>query len=250
MGSRPFSAPHMYWVGMNLPRASRSDLEEFNHFYEVIHAPEVLHHNPGFVHLHRYEILEADPRGDLGPTFLAIYEATDEAAERHIEREDGPPGDKPRYSSGPRVWEERALVWRMIWSRIPGTVIGSDPPSVEPKSIFIVGMEPGEGGEAELQEFNTFYTGTHVGEVVATGGYDRGSRYELRRAFLHPGGRCPRYCAIYEGDEEVTEAVSNGVLHPTIPDPTRNLSAGPEVWGRRTTMWRHVFRSRGTNNLG
>jgi len=228
MGVPPFSAPCMYWVGMNLRDAAPGEIED-----------------NGFSRLHRYEVLERDPRHDLVPTWLALYEADEEAARRYLALEDGPPEQKPKYSSGPPIWEERTLVWRMIWGRIPATeTTGAAAP--DPDSVFLVGMEPAEGDAGALEEFNAFYTGTHVAEVVAAGSYRRGSRYELRRGLLHPGGASPRYCAIYEGDPPVTEAVRSGSVHPTIPDPARNLSAGPPVWAERTTVWRAVYRSLGT----
>src|SRR5258708_39889330 len=91
-----FSAPYMYWVGMNArPDPDSAALAEFNRFYSDIHAPEVLAANPGFVRATRYELQDPDPRGDFGPRWLAMYEMDAEAAaQTYIDRNDGPPSGK------------------------------------------------------------------------------------------------------------------------------------------------------------
>ena len=89
--------PFMYWVGMNTPPDTSADeLAKFNDFYSNIHAPEVVKGNPGFVRATRYELSGPDPRGDLGPRWLAVYEMDSEAAAQgYSARNDGPPEGRP-----------------------------------------------------------------------------------------------------------------------------------------------------------
>ena len=91
---------------------------------------------------------------------------------------------------------------------------------------------PGTG----LSEFNAFYTGIHVPEVMAYGGYSRGTRFELYREFAHPAPGCPRFCAIYEADAATTEA------RATRRAAGGSLSPGPAVWEKHDTIWRLVYR--------
>jgi hypothetical protein len=58
----------------------------------------------------------------------------------------------------------------MIWHHVSSSGTASQPPH----SIFMVGMNvPPDTDEAELVEFNAFYTNIHVPEVMARGGYAR-----------------------------------------------------------------------------
>ena len=95
--------PFMYWVGMNTePATSTEELVRFNDFYSHTHMREVVEANQGFVRATRYELCEPDPRGDLGPRWLAVYEMQDEvAAQAYLTRNDGPPEGRPVYSPGP-----------------------------------------------------------------------------------------------------------------------------------------------------
>ena len=121
----------------------------------------------------------------------------------------------------------------MIWRQI--SVTGSADRA--PESIFIVGMNVPAGSDArDLEEFNTFYTGTHVPEVMAYGGYARATRCELFRGFVHPPPGAPQFCAIYEADAEATEA------RATRRAARPQLSPGPPVWTQHDTLWRLVYR--------
>ena len=232
-----FAHPFMYWVGMDTdPRTSPEALADFNRFYSTTHTGEVLAAHPGFVTASRYELLDPDPRGGLhcGPRWLAVYEMTDEAAAlQYIKDNERPWLHRKRYSPWPPARKRAKTLWRMIWRQI--STSGSTDQA--PASIFMVGMNvPAETDAAGLSEFNAFYTGIHVPEVMAYGGYSRGTRFELYREFAHPAPGCPRFCAIYEADAAATHARET---RRTARGP---LSPGPPVWEQHDTQWRLVYR--------
>src|ERR1700730_18260376 len=209
-GGGVFEKAFMYWVGMDTdPRTTPEALAEFNRFYSTTHVGEVIAAHPGFVSVSRYELLDPDPRGGIhtGPRWLASYEMTDEAAaERYIKDNARPWLHRQKYSPWPAARKRAKTVWRMIWRQVSTT--GSTDRA--PESIFLVGMNvPADTDAAGLAEFNAFYTETHVPEVVAGGGYARGTRFELYQEFAHPAPGCPRFCAIYEADAHATAGRAN-----------------------------------------
>jgi hypothetical protein len=227
----------MYWVGMDLdPAMSSTEKDELSDFYSRVHVPEVVAANPGFVGGSRYELLDPDPRGGVhaGPRWLAAYELENEAAaQTYAQRNDGPGVNQPSYTPFPETRKHLTIVWRMLWHQL--AVCGSATQS--PESIFMVGMNvPSDTDAAGLAEFNTFYTNTHVPEVMAYGGYARGTRFELHRAFMHPDPGCPRFCAVYEADAEATEH-RNDRRADRPP-----LTSGPPTWEKHDTLWRLVYR--------
>lgn len=241
MTQQAFAYPFMYWVGMNTPpEAASTAVEEFSTFYSTVHVPEVLANNPGFVRGTRYELLQPDPRGDFGPRWLAVYEMDSKAAaETYAARNDGPSEGRPTYTPGPALWQQTQSMWRMIWRQVAASGTASQPPH----AIFMVGMNvPPDTNEAELAAFNAFYTDIHVPEVMERGGYARGTRFELYRAFRHPQPECPRFCAIYEGDAAATQANQRRRRQPTPQPGERPLSSGPPAWEKHDTLWRLVYR--------
>src|SRR5438067_1480192 len=175
-----FKYPFMYWVGMDTdPRTTPEALAEFNQFYSTTHVGEVVAAHPGFVTATRYELLEPDPRGGVhcGPRWLAVYEMQDEAAaERYIKDNERPWLHRKRYSAWPAARKRAKSPWRMIWRQIAATGSSEQPP----ESVYMVGMNvPADTDADDLAEFNTFYTQTHVPEVMAAGDYARATRFEL-----------------------------------------------------------------------
>ena len=238
-----FSYPYMYWVGIDTaPDVDAADLAAFNDFYSNVHAPEVLANNPGFRRAARYELAQPDPRYDIAPRFLAMYEMDDEAAARgYAARNDQPGGPGIAYTAGPSAWSDprRATRWRMIWQQVAS--YGES--TVPPVSIFMVGIDvPADTTPAQLAEFNDFYTNIHVPEVVANGGYSRGIRYQLYREFAHPAPGSPQFCAIYEADATATEAARERAANPVNRPTNSRLSSGPPTWEAHETLWRLVYR--------
>ncbi|MBV9323752.1 MAG: hypothetical protein JO352_08210 [Chloroflexi bacterium] len=237
MEAPPFSQPFMYWVGMDLdPAISAAEKDELSTFYSRVHVPEVVAANPGFVGGSRYELLDPDPRGGVhaGPRWLAVYELEDEAAATtYAQRNEAPADNRPKYSEWPASRKYLNTVWRLQWRHLAtcGTA------RQLPDSIFMVGMNvPADTDAAGLAEFNTFYTNTHVPEVIEYGGYSRGTRFELHRAFAHPEPGSPRFCAIYEADASATEH-RNERRSNRAP-----LSSGPPIWEKHDTIWRLVYK--------
>jgi len=231
-----FTFPFAYWVGMDTdPRTTPEALAEFNQFYSTTHVGEVIAAHPGFVTASRYELLDPDPRGGVhvGPRWLAVYEMKDEAsAEQYVKDNARPWLHRQKYSPWPPARKRAKTVWRMLWRQIAAAGSTDQPP----ESIFMVGMNvPADTDAQGLAEFNTFYTETHMPEVVAAGGYDRATRFELYRDFAHPPPGCPRFCAIYEADAAATEARES--RHAARAP----LSSGPPTWDQRDTIWRLVY---------
>jgi len=232
-----FTHPFMYWVGMDTdPRTSPEALAEFNRFYSTTHVHEVIAAHPGFVNARRYELLDQDPRGgpNCGPRWLAVYEMADEAAAQAYIKDNARPWlHRQKYSAWPAARKRAKTVWRMIWRQL--AAVGQA--TSLPESIFMVGMNvPPDTDEAGLAAFNTFYTETHVPEVMAGGGYARATRFELFREFAHQEPGCPRFCAIYEADAQATEQ------REARRSERPKLSSGPPTWEAHDTLWRLVYR--------
>lgn len=233
-------APYMYWVGMNThPDTSASDLADFNAFYSNTHAREVLANNPGFIRATRYELLEQDARGNFGPRWLAMYEMEDrEAADLYIKRNDGPPEGRPSYTPGPSAWQQYEGWWRLLWHRLVPE--NGELGAARAPYLFMVGMDVPEGTDQRgLNEFNDFYTRTHVPEVVAANRFLRGTRYELYHGFRHPEPGSPQFLAVYEGTQESLDARAKRAAEPASATP---LSSGPPAWEGHVTAWRLMYR--------
>lgn len=232
-----FTHPFTYWVGMDTdPRTTPEALAEFNRFYSTTHVGEVIAAHPGFVSVSRYELLDPDPRGGVhaGPRWLAVYEMADEAAAQQYVKDNARPWlHRKQYSPWPPARRRAKTVWRMLWRQIAAT--GSSHRA--PESVLLVGMNvPADTDADGLAQFNSFYTGTHVPEVMAAGGYARATRLELYREFAHPEPGCPRFCAIYEADTAATdEREARRAARGT-------QSSGPPAWEQRDTVWRLVYR--------
>jgi hypothetical protein len=233
----PFSHPFMYWVGMDTdPRATPEALAEFNAFYSGTHVHEVIAAHPGFVGVSRFELLDQDPRGGLhqGPRWLAAYAMQDQtAADQYMKDNARPWLHRKRYSPWPAARRKAKTTWRMIWRQLASVGSAANPPD----SIFLVGMNvPERTGDADLADFNRFYTETHVPEVMAYGGYARATRFELFQAFAHPEPGCPRFAAVYEADAAATEQ------RQERRSSRGQLSSGPPAWEAHETTWRLVYR--------
>ncbi|MGD9958365.1 hypothetical protein [Nocardioides sp.] len=226
-----FAADYMYWVGIDTdPAATDDELAEFNEFYASVHFPEVLQANPGFVSATRYRLEAPDPRGDFGPQWLAVYAIRDLAgAERYAVREKDPAAQRPAYTPGPALWKSMSPRWRVMWRQL----IAVGQRAAAPESIFLVGMDtPAGASMRDVEEFNAYYSDTHLPEVLLNGNYEAGTRLERYEAFLHrqPDG-CPEFCAVYEGEGSAPAGPP-----PGAPTP------GPDSWERRETAWRLRYR--------
>jgi hypothetical protein len=174
-----------------------------------------------------------------------MYEIADsDGVERYLNKPS--PGQGPaRYTAGPPVWQEKMDVqWRMIWH-----FLASTGPSIVPDSVFMVGIDAPEGAsDADVAEFNDFYTSIHMPEANRNMGYQRAARFELQKELLHPEPHCPQFCAIYEGNAERTAHIveSGPTTRPPSTDgaggESPSYTKGPVVWQEHTTPWRLAYK--------
>ena len=108
--------------------------------------------------------------------------------------------------------------------------------------MYWVGMNTAPNtDDAALAAFNTFYSKTHLPEVLASNpGFVRGWRYEL----LDPDPRGdfgPRWLAIYEMDGEAA-AQAYVQRHDGPPEGRPTYTPGPAAWQASQSMWRMIWR--------
>ncbi|MFC4055864.1 hypothetical protein ACFOY4_39775 [Actinomadura syzygii] len=223
MGRQPFSCPFFLAVGLRAePGEPEAELRALADFYDSVHLDEVVRLNEGFVSAARYEVI--DPVDDEGvPHWLAVYGIGDEQSARDFLKR-----ERPVYMAGPGAWQRATAVWRMVWENT-GSVGAAD---VDPGRMSMIGMDPAtDATAAEIAEFDDFYTGVHLPEILPRFGYDRGSRFRLWHEFIHPAPGAPRYNAIYEADDPEPKPPSGEPLTP-----------GPRAWEERQVRWRVKFR--------
>jgi hypothetical protein len=229
-------SPYLLVVGVDLPEddLDEVDVAAFNDSYSQIHVPDVVEANPGFMRGTRYQLIEPDPRGDLGPRWLAVYELADRTAvDGYLQRPTQPGPGLAAY----RDWAEygRSVRWRILWRRHED-FRGAIGPWGRPY-LFLIGMDVPNGTDAAgLAAFNEFYSRIHVPEVVRALGYVQGLRFQRLHSILHPEPGCPQFMATYDGDEEAIRRQAEGV------PPGAIQMEGPEAWNSRQTQWRLVYR--------
>ena len=167
----------------------------------------------------------------------------------HVFEHSGPDADGPRWLSMCTLPDERSfpalmpspgqVPWMALWRRLSTKSVARRPAA----SIYLVGMAPPAADAAGLLRFNEYYDAVHIPEVLDVGGFHRATRYELvanRNAGHAP---MPRYCALYEADEQTTASRAERARRrspgraPVRPDP----ADAPEVWVRRATAWRLTY---------
>ncbi|GGH48411.1 hypothetical protein [Microbacterium album] len=164
-----------------------------------------------------------DARGDRGPHALVVLDVADASTFTSLRdtRTEG------LATSGDR--------WFLGWERRPGW--RGTPTDAAAPYVFLVGMDaPADADEAEIDAFNAFYDDPHVPEVVSVLGYQRGIRYANAWGRVRSGDAPPAYLAAYDGDEDTIRAAEHPDRLSAFTEP------GPEVWQRRTTHWRLVYR--------
>ena len=234
-----FTHPILYWVGMDLAPASAEETEAFRRHYADVHRREVVERNPGFELSHQYELTQPDPRGLYGPRWLTIYELSGEQAlAGYLDRHERPGAPAMGWTPGPPVWrDKRSTTWRMMWRR--GDVAGA--PSGAPASLRLIGMDPAaDSDDRQLAEFNEFYSGVHVPEVMSSTPFALGARYERVPEFSPRPADAPRYCAAYEAGAGQTAELDR-IRSARSAQPAKR-SEGPPAWQRRQTRWRLSYR--------
>ena len=222
----------MYWVGIDVDVDDDENLNEFNAYYANVHSKEVVAKNSGFKSAVRFELAVADIRGIPGPRFLAAYQIESrDGVQAYLDRNTGPGAQPPTYSPGPESWERhRSQRCRTMWRQLATYGSTSDALS----SMYIVGIDPPpDASEADLEEFNDFYSNIHIEEIVHKHGFLRATRYECEHAIVRQPEGTPRFLAVYESPKVDLRVDSVGG-----PD----LSVGPVCWQRHETLWRHIYR--------
>jgi hypothetical protein len=165
---------------------------------------------------HRYELLALASR--VRPTaFLSSLELRED----HVF--DGAPPEV--------TWHNDLMVtWSLLYRRIAET----GPEIVVPYAVYVLGVNPPtELEDAEIEEFNEFYTNVHMPEVAERRGALRASRYELDRVVRPPTRGAPHFLAVYEVDKDAAQ------VRRHIGPP---YQTGPKVWQKHTTPWRFWYR--------
>ncbi|MFI0480243.1 hypothetical protein [Actinomadura sp. 9N215] len=226
MGRQPLSCPFFLAVGLRpRPDEPEAELRALADFYDTVHLAEVVRLNEGFVSGARYELTEPLD-DDAVPSWLAVYGIENADAARAFVARQGE--RRPVYTTGPPAFYRAAVVWRMIWESAGSTGAGE----LTPGKMAMIGMNPAaDATETEIAEFDDFYTGTHLPEIVSGLGYDRGTRFLLWHEFTHPAPGSPRYNAVYEAEDPEPRP-------PGVPP----LSPGPRAWEERQVRWRVKYR--------
>ena len=167
----------------------------------------------------RYELVAVAARGFRPPQFLTVLDLSE-----HLE------GEIHELAAAGANDE----VVRQVWSLAYRQVVATQPRQVAPFAIYLLGVNPPpDVTDAELVEFNDFYTEVHLPEVAERRHALRAVRFELVRALKAPYQGAPRFLAAYEVDE----AGASNRRHVGPP-----YSSGPDVWQRHTTPWRLWYR--------
>jgi hypothetical protein len=197
------SARTSIWTGWDVRGGSSAQIEPDGAFAGYSPSGEV-----------HYELLAVAGRGFRPPRFLTVADA-----------------EAPADTSGAK---ERDVVLRQVWSLEYRQVAETAPSASTPHAIYLLGVNPPEdASDAELEEFNDFYTNVHLPEVAERRHALRAVRFELVRILKAPYPVAPRFLATYEVDE----AGASNRRHVGPP-----YSSGPDVWQRHTTPWRLWYR--------
>lgn len=235
------------WEGLDLPAATEDEKASFFLSYDRGRLQEAVDSNLGVVRGTRYELAVPDARGDLGPSFLVVYEIVNVEALVGCTKALADSAAALDLSSKPLSRDPLPPVvrWRMAFA-----CLGRQPQQgAEPLPYLqAIGMDLPPTTDTELiKGFNSFYSQTHVPEVLSAFNFERGHRYELVAGFaapsaLHrrrddgasnPVGLPPRYLATYEGRMPIDIQEDNS----DYP-----WSEGPAVWQARRTRWRLLYK--------
>lgn len=231
-------APYLYLIGLTTAAGcSDAELAEFHTYYDTVHVPHVTAANRGFGSPERFE-LDGEP-DEATPRWLTLYPVDSrESAEAYLARQ-GEVLDRRDFAPGPPAWDSAVIAWRAMWRLVSGQ--HSPGPT---RNLLIAGIEPpADLDTAELAEFDEFYDHGHIPEIQRYGGYSGCRRYELVAALPGGHGDHPRYCTLYTADDLAADFDPKATL--ATAGRSGLLSAGPEVWQRRSNPWRAWWRPLG-----
>lgn len=214
--SAGFPPDRMYWVGVDPIAPHVEEPHALRAVFESIAANEGLDPQT----MTSLVLAHQDARGDIGARYVAAFRlGADEDVESFVRR---------RRS---RVWPSAADLtprWRVVFERF--LEVGR--PEPRGSSVVLVAMSPAaDARDDQVDDFNFFYNGTHLPEVLGDWDWQRASRYELRAELLHPAPGCPRYLAVYEVGPDSRSL-------PRSAEGAQSYSSGPYAWESRDTAWR------------
>jgi len=179
-------ARHIQIVLSNPACGDRED--EYNDWYDNQHIPDLMR-LPGFVRATRYRLVRSFA-GKAPWSYMVLYD---------LECED-----------------LGAMLTELVDSHSDGRIAVSD--VLDPESLTALVFSPvapftGEAGRRRQlfvalsrptmgmeDEFNAWYDGRHVPDVIAIPGIFGAERFRLSLPFLDPGGLGERYLALYDVD--------------------------------------------------
>ncbi|WP_336629224.1 MULTISPECIES: hypothetical protein [unclassified Microbacterium] len=215
--SDDFPSARLYWVGVDpvsgVPSEDVDPADEARR--ALVTAAEVEGLDPAT--MTGLRLAQQDARGDIGARYVAAFRVPLELD-----------ADVFTAAREARPWPDGvgfAPRWRLLFERF--LTVGT--PEPEGAQLVLVGMTPAADATAEqVEEFNAFYNGTHLPEVLHDWDWQRAGRYE-RRAVV--GGSGPRYLAVYESGPTAR-------ISPRSAEGVPNYSSGPYAWEHRDTAWR------------
>jgi hypothetical protein len=213
-----FSGASMGWFGTNLLGASDRQRQDYRRHLDEAILPALA---ASAVSAHRLEKMIQSPRRSFGPDFLSVCEFAVSPAPVL-------PDERPT-DAWANVFEP---MWRMSWRKIFDT----GPASVPPVRVRLIALSPpADATDAEVAEWNRFYSEVHVGEAMLRRRWTRATRWTLERSDLHPNPGCPRYFVLYEaaGFKDVPED-EVAAVGPWTP--------GPPIWKRQVGTWTLDYR--------
>jgi hypothetical protein len=227
-------AAFAYVVGLDPTEAvDEQQLAVFDEFYSEVHLPEVVARNPGFTRGQRYLLSRQDPRHDVGPEMLAVYDIANEAAaERYVETQ-AVAGAGIAYTPSPVPWDLFTVRWRLVL-RARGAY---GDPVPDARHMFMVGLDAGSGAPEAYDEMARFHGDVHVPEVMTQAGFQACHTYEVT-ASLTGEDPLPRLVATYRADDDHAAAALSLMDRQSAGLTPAGYSDGPEAWQRRQGLWR------------
>lgn len=185
--------PAIYWALNELTDMSRAD--EFNKWYHRIHIPDCTH-NVVYSYASRF----INPEAGEGEGYsLVIYEIHKDMD--LFEAWDAM-GKAPRAGQPGREFEARRSLGTGVYRKIGGEYRSRYNRPVHGVYGVVANCVPGRE-----DEFNAWYEDVHMPDILETGMFHTGYRYECIDVSKLRGAEGGRYLAIYETDLDADKAV-------------------------------------------
>jgi hypothetical protein len=198
--------------------------DAFNRWYSDVHLGDIL--GTGLA-AHAFRYRSAPPLPPEG-RYLAVYEfdrADLEAAGQELTRH------AERFAQQGRIHPALKVVRRGMWRRIGGEFRGSK--SGRAKVTGLLAVQSNCSSPAREAEFNTWYNGTHIPDILASGLFHTAYRFEA----VDPAAWQGKYLALYETDARDPAAVAEELVQVHRP---RWMQAG-RYTDALQVAWRGVF---------